>query len=154
MPTISYLFVFSSVPNTPGIMKPYGGDHREGTKERIFNKKLSSARVIVENVFGVMSAVFRVLRSPMLLEPELASQVVMACVVLHNFLRRNRPSRTVYNPPSTFDVYDGDELIIPGSWRDDIPNNPVLRDIGNIPRRSPKNPLEIRNEFANYFYKT
>lgn len=78
------------------IMKPYGGDHREGTKERIFNKKLSSARVIVENVFGVMSAVFRVLRSSMPLEPELASQVVMACVVLHNCLRRNRLSFLCY----------------------------------------------------------
>lgn len=70
------------------IMKPYPGVHQDGTKERIFNKKLSSARVIVENVFGVMSVVFRVLRSPMLLQPESASKVVMACVVLHIFEKK------------------------------------------------------------------
>nr|CAH7751077.1 unnamed protein product [Callosobruchus chinensis] len=51
------------------LMKPYPGAHPEGTKERNFNKKLSSARVVVETVFGIMSSVFRVLRKPLLLEP-------------------------------------------------------------------------------------
>lgn len=41
---------------------------------------------MVENIFGILSAVFRVLRKPMLLEPDNASLVVMAIVHLHNFL--------------------------------------------------------------------
>lgn len=134
------------------LMKPYPGVHQEGTKERIFNKKLSSARVVVENVFGVMSSVFRVLRKPLLLQPEPAIQVVMACIVLHNFLRRSRRSSHAYNPPGTFDIYDGDDLIVQGSWRANTPINPALRNIRNIPRRSPRNPVDIRNEYANYFY--
>lgn len=135
------------------LMKPYPGAHQEGTKERIFNKKLSSARVVVENVFGVLSSVFRVLRKPLLLEPEPAITVVMACIVLHNFLRKSRHSSHRYNPPGTFDIFDGDNLIVQGSWRADIPSNPALRNIANIPRRSPRNPVDIRNEFAYYFYR-
>lgn len=47
------------------LMKPFSGTHRKGSAERIFNYRLSRARRVVENVFGICSAVFRVLRKPM-----------------------------------------------------------------------------------------
>lgn len=134
------------------LMKPYPGEHLADTKERVFNKKLSSARVVVENTFGVMSSVFRVLRKPMLLQPEPATEVVMACIVLHNFLRMSQNSRDSYNPPGTFDTYFGDTLISKGSWRDNVPDNPALQNMRNVPRRSPRTAVEIRNEFANNFH--
>lgn len=114
----------------------YPGEHLEGTKERIFNKKLSSARAIVENTFEVMCSVFRVLRKPLLLQPGPATRVVMACVVLHNFLRMSKYSSGSYNPPGTFDTYSGDTLIRNGSWRDNAPDNPALRNMRRVPRRS------------------
>lgn len=52
------------------IMKPYSGVYGKCSKERIFNYRLSRARRVVENTFGIISAVFRVLRKPMLLEPQ------------------------------------------------------------------------------------
>lgn len=54
------------------VMKPYSGDHAAGSSRRIYNYRLSRARRVVENAFGIISAVFRVLRKPMLLQPDTA----------------------------------------------------------------------------------
>lgn len=51
------------------LLKPYSG--RSLTElNRIFNYRLSRARRIIENVFGIMSARFRVLRTPINLDAE------------------------------------------------------------------------------------
>ncbi|CAH2021440.1 unnamed protein product [Acanthoscelides obtectus] len=104
---------------TENMMKPYAGTHNKGSKERVFNYRLSRARRIVENVFGIMSAVFRVLRKPMLLQPDIVTDIVMTCALLHNFLRRSKRSRLIYTPPGSFDTENDDGEIQPGSWRDD-----------------------------------
>lgn len=70
-------------------MTPFAGIHPKGSKERIFNYRLSRARRVVENAFGIMSAKFRVLRSTMILSPKSAKTIVLATVHLHNFLRRD-----------------------------------------------------------------
>lgn len=70
-------------------MKPYPGIQESGSKKRIFNYRLSRARRVVENSFGILSAVFRVLRKPLLVEPAKASTVIQCCIYLHNFLRKS-----------------------------------------------------------------
>lgn len=70
-------------------MKPFPGIQSKGSKERTFNYKLSKARRLIENIFGIMSAVFRVLRKPILLQPDKATIIVLCCVYLHNFLRKS-----------------------------------------------------------------
>lgn len=70
------------------LMKPY--PQRTGLDEgqRIFNYRLSRARRIVENAFGILCNRFRViLRSPILLSPEKVEKTVLCCCTLHNFLR-------------------------------------------------------------------
>ncbi|XP_055944313.1 uncharacterized protein LOC129975284 [Argiope bruennichi] len=52
------------------MMKPYPGNFEKGSTERIFNYRLSRARRVVENVFGIMASVFRVFRKPMALQPD------------------------------------------------------------------------------------
>ncbi|CAH2010569.1 unnamed protein product [Acanthoscelides obtectus] len=52
------------------MMKVYSGYHERGSKERIYNYRLCRAHRVVENAFGLLSAVLRVLRKPMLLEPK------------------------------------------------------------------------------------
>lgn len=85
------------------LMRPFSGTFEKGSRQRIFNYRLSRARRVVENAFGIMASVFRVLRKPMLSEPEKAEVIVMACAYLHNFLRKSK-SANLYCPQGTNDV--------------------------------------------------
>jgi len=70
------------------IMKPYAPDLNKGSPKRIFNYRLSRARRIIENTFGLLSAVFRIFRKPIEIKvEETIVNIVLACVYLHNFLR-------------------------------------------------------------------
>lgn len=148
-----YVFVADDAfPLTKRIMKPYSGIHEKGTMQRKFNYHLSRARRVVENVFGIVSAVFRVLRKPMLLEPEKAQYVVMATVCLHNFLRKST-SRNIYTPPGTFDQEDSIGNVIDGNWRSCNGNDlSSFKPIRQIPRKTSLEAKEVRDQFATYFF--
>ncbi|CAH2006294.1 unnamed protein product [Acanthoscelides obtectus] len=133
------------------LMKPYPGQHNIGSEKREFNKRLSSARVVVENTFGMMTARFRVFRMPIPLQPEKATLITMTCILLHNFLRRSSTSSCIYTPPGFIDIYDDDSVLIqPGSWRKEQEKTCAIRNLRNVARRSPKDATEIRNEFTKY----
>jgi hypothetical protein len=83
-------------PLSPNLLKPYPGAQEKGSYRRIFNYRLSRARRVSENVFGILSARFRVLRKPLLLSPEKVELVVTACIYLHNYLRSSKCSRQSY----------------------------------------------------------
>jgi len=55
--------------------------------------------------------VFRVLRKPMLLEPEKVQIILMTIACLHNFLRRSHDSAASYTPPDTFDYEENSRVI-------------------------------------------
>ncbi|KAF9405655.1 hypothetical protein HW555_013703 [Spodoptera exigua] len=96
---VPYVFVGDSAfPLQNNIMKPYPGEYPKGSPRRIFNYRLSRARRIVENVFGITASVFRVLRKPMLLQPKTVETIVMAIAHLHNFLRNTDSSKNLYAP--------------------------------------------------------
>lgn len=144
---VPYFFaVDSAFALMENMMKPYSGDHPAGSVKRIFNYRISRARRVVENVFGILSSVFRILRKPMLLEPKKAEIVVSATVYLHNYLRRHAPN--IYTPQGSFDhVENGTE--IPGLWRkDDKPTSMI--PLKSLPRRPPANAMKIRDEIADY----
>ncbi|KAJ8711930.1 hypothetical protein PYW08_004085 [Mythimna loreyi] len=132
-------------------MKPYPGIHNRGTIKRIYNYRLSRSRRIVENVFGILCAVFRVFRKAIPLKPATCEIVTMTCVYLHNFLRRNKQSRAIYTPPGTFDYEDSEYNIIEGFWRREIgPHNSML-DLQPIARHPPLAATVVRDQFAEYF---
>lgn len=132
------------------IMKPFSGVHPKGSMQRVFNYRLSRARRVVENAFGILSAVFRVLRKPMLLEPKKASLVVLSTIYLHNFLRQSECSRNIYNPPGTFD-FEKDGRIFEGSWRNEQNEHQSFLSLKKVPRKSSFSAQEIRNEIGQYF---
>lgn len=45
-------------PLMTNIMKPFSGQYNKGSKERIFNYRLSRVRRVSENVFGIISSVY------------------------------------------------------------------------------------------------
>ncbi|XP_055630744.1 uncharacterized protein LOC129771282 [Toxorhynchites rutilus septentrionalis] len=114
---VPYVFVSDDAfPLQPHIMKPYPFNCQGSM--RIFNYRLSRARRIVENAFGIMSSVFRVLRKPLLITPERVEAIVLATCTLHNFLLSGKSATNVYAPEGTFDREASETgEIIQGTWR-------------------------------------
>ena len=94
------------------MMKPFS--KTELTEdERIFNYRLSRARRVSENAFGILANRFQVLLIPMQHLPSTVKKIVQACLILHNLMRTYYPG--IQN--SLVDREDEDHNIIPGDWR-------------------------------------
>ena len=75
----------------------------------VFNYRLSCARRIVKNAFGILSNRFRLFHSAISLKDiELVNILVLTCCYLHNFLRRR--SQNSYIMPDLNDT-NSDEII-------------------------------------------
>ncbi|XP_071653673.1 uncharacterized protein [Temnothorax longispinosus] len=91
-------------PLKQNLMKPYP-NRRLTIEKRIFNYRLSRARRVVENAFGILANRFRVLLNPILLSVEKVEAITYACVLLHNFLLSKKCQWYVsseYRNPETF----------------------------------------------------
>ena len=87
-------------------------------QKRIFNYRLSRARRVIENAFGIMAQKWRILRRPFKAKEENIRNIVCACVVLHNFLLKESPeSKAMYCPPGTADTEDWQGNLTAGNWR-------------------------------------
>ena len=97
------------------LMKPFS--LRNLTKsQRIYNYRLSRARRIVENAFGILAHRFRCLLSTMQQDPKNVAAITLTCVTLHNLLRNKSKSNVIIE-----DQEDDDHQMIPGAWRNDTP---------------------------------
>ncbi|XP_037810045.1 uncharacterized protein LOC119602536 [Lucilia sericata] len=118
---------------SPHLLKPYSLRTLTAT-QRIYNYRLSRARRVIENAFGILSARFRILRSAIMLEPTKVRTITCACCALHNFLMTQK--KTVYFNPKLVDHYSEDGTLIPGEWRNDIDQN-LPRNLSNSRRILP-----------------
>ena len=66
-------------------MKPYGGKYLE-TEKHIFNYRLSRARRVSENTFGLSTARWGIFKRPIDALPEQCIGITKAVVALHNFI--------------------------------------------------------------------
>lgn len=70
------------------IMKSYTRKSaRENHSETVFNYRLSRARRVTENAFGLLSQTFRIFYQPINLETTTVDDLVWVCCCLHNMLR-------------------------------------------------------------------
>jgi len=74
--------------------------------------RLSRARRVIENAFGILVARWRILFTTLNMLPSNADKIIKACVVLHNFLKLNDGT---YCPPDYVDRYDG-HRVATGLW--------------------------------------
>ena len=104
------------------LMKPYS---KRGLTEgeEIFNYRLSRARRIVENVFGILGNRFRVLQSSISGACVDTNQVVLACCVLHNLLRRECPRGYLSHQDVDTEDVNGD--LQGGEWRKRVQLAPI-----------------------------
>jgi len=141
-------FVFigdAAFPLMENLMKPYG-KHNSGHDEHIFNYRLSRARRVVENAFGILATRFRVFLQPLNVSLENVDAVVMASCVLHNFLRKK--SSTFYTSANHIDSEDTESgNIIQGQWRQ-IGEMVPLQQSSSY---TPQNAKLVRDKYKEYF---
>ena len=97
------------------MMKPYS-QWGLGNKEGIFNYRLSCARRVVENVFGILANCFQVLLMTIQHSLNTVKIIIKACVVLHNLMRiryHGLQSQQLDRPENVNCDF------IPGAWRQD-----------------------------------
>lgn len=137
----------------PYLIKPYPYKNQPGPN-RVFNYRLSRARRLVENVFGLIANKFRILRKPILLEPEKVRKIVLAICALHNFLIKRKESATNYAPTGTFDKEDETtHANINGAWRqeDGMPTDTLFSLQGGVCQNHSNEAKLVRDELKEYF---
>lgn len=127
------------------MQKPFPG-YALTRKQKIFNYRLSRARRIVENTFGILSCRFRLLRRSIEVHPDTGQEIVMACCLLHNYLRKN--ARSTYLPPDAVDTEGDDGFIIDGFWRQEAGLTPLQSFVQRKPSDYAK---DVRSRLADYF---
>ncbi|XP_068135972.1 uncharacterized protein [Hyperolius riggenbachi] len=129
------------------ILRPYVKETPSKEKQ-IFNYRLYRARRVAENAFGLLSNRFRIFRTTINLSPHKIELIVMACCLLHNFLRRSNTAE--YAPESMLDLEDIDEArIIPGEWRNE---NPGLVPLQFMEPGKPEASAKLnRKNYKTYF---
>lgn len=144
-----YMFLADDAfPLKCNLMKPYS---RRGMilRERVFNYRLSRARRVVENAFGILSGRFRVFRAPIALKLDSARMLVLAAVCLHNFLIDHKVINT--NCGTTVDNEDiQNGIFTGGDWRTN--HQPSgLRELEAQVGRCAADAKLMRNELSEYF---
>uniref|UniRef100_A0A3Q3EDM0 DDE Tnp4 domain-containing protein n=1 Tax=Labrus bergylta TaxID=56723 RepID=A0A3Q3EDM0_9LABR len=73
------------VPYNPDLMRPYPRQNLSH-KKIFFNYRLSRARMVVENLFGILASRWRIFHRRINLQPKNEDSRVVAACILHNFL--------------------------------------------------------------------
>ncbi|XP_036141722.1 protein ALP1-like [Monomorium pharaonis] len=90
-------------PLKPYLLRPYPGKNGLTPQQDIFNYRLSRARRMVENTFGILASQWRVYRKPIIALPQTATSIVQATMCLHNWLRKEDIGRNIYVPLNMID---------------------------------------------------
>ncbi|MCG8624691.1 MAG: transposase family protein [Proteobacteria bacterium] len=125
------------------LMRPYPRRKKNENlpeDKAVFNYRLSRARRIVENAFGIMVQCWRILLRRMQLKETTAISVVKACCILHNYLREEAE----YQDRSTLQVNDNGDVIVP-------PVNHIVNVAYLRGYHSARDAIQTRDLFKTYF---
>lgn len=160
-PSLPYVFVADEAfPLKENLLRPYPG-RQIPERQRLFNYRLSRARRIIENAFGIFCQKWRIFRSPIIGLPQNVISYLKAALVLHNWLRKLEaplnPNQRKYCPP-TYEDRDGKAgRITKGKWRADATANPPS-NLLPVQRLGSNNhtlsAADVRESFLRYFTTT
>ncbi|KAL0386300.1 UNVERIFIED_CONTAM: hypothetical protein Sradi_3024300 [Sesamum radiatum] len=100
IPRGNYYFVEYSYSNGEEFLSPYrgvryhlkevwdSGQNAPQNHEEFFNMKHASARNVIERMFGLLKARWAILRSPAFYSIKIQNRIIMACCLLHNYIRQ------------------------------------------------------------------
>lgn len=148
IPDGGFLVGDDAFPLKPYLMKPYTSHRMPLTKEeKVFNYRISRARRIVENAFGILVSRFRVFDRKLSCSLLTVNKLVRAACGLHNWLRMT--SSATYLPRGAVDdehLDSGD--VIPGQWRAEIGELRNLEPYGG--RRTTELAKKMRDRLKEY----
>ena len=147
-PRLPFVFVGDEAfPLLPNLLRLYPGDYLPYEK-RVYNYRLSRARGVVENAFGILASKFRFLRRPMIMSPNNAEAIVLGAAALHNFLHREVGLHYIGPKSTDYETSHGDWQ--PGQWRAEGVGN-MLRPMQRHGKRSTDSAAAVRDAFKTYF---
>lgn len=147
----NYVIVGDAFPQKTYLMKPYSRCGTLTFQQKNFNYRLSKARRIIKNTFGIVVSKFRIFEKSISLSPDKVDKIVLACCTLHIWLRKT--SATYFTPRliDTENLETGEILL--GTWRNIQSGG--LRDLGNVRSHNhTKAAVLIRDRYADYFTTT
>lgn len=146
---VPYVFVADDAfPHRADMMKPFRQAQLDSPDKEIFNYRLSRARHVVENGFGILASRFRIYHTQINLERQNIVKVVMATCVLHNFLMEH--ASTTYAPPSNLYQENTENGSIDCTGYNTSQSNMFAlnrQNLGNINY----NAKQVRENFMDYF---
>ncbi|XP_065657974.1 uncharacterized protein LOC136082495 [Hydra vulgaris] len=133
------------------MMKPYAFKNLLIDKF-VFNYRLSRARRVVENAFGIASSRFRVFHKPIIANVENVIAITKAVVALHHFLMTENINNNNNYCPSNYVDQDGPNRLQLGDWRKKAPtvNGLVINSKSNNYSDTAK---KVRDSFKEFFNK-
>lgn len=134
------------------MMRPYPRRCLNDEK-KIFNYRLSRARRMIENTFGIFAARWRIFRRAISAGPITADRMLLATMCLHNFLQTKNnekvPLQQRYCYPQFVDR-ETVEGLIEGEWRQQSEDN--MRPIENAgAHRATREAYAMRDTLSEYF---
>jgi hypothetical protein len=145
---IPHMFVADEAfPLRPYLMRPFPGRQLDSREKRIFNYRLSRARRVIENTFGILSHRWHLLFRPIIAEPPKVVLLVKAMCALHNLMRAKADQQ--YTPPGFIDSVSPDGRINEGFWRES--QLAVLGQTGYHSRSATVAANSIRDHLVEYF---
>lgn len=118
------------------LMKPFSFRGQD-IRDRVYNLRLSRARRMIESVFGIIAAKFRVLRTTIELSEKNVKICVLAICALHNFLLKT--NRQAY--------LESDNEI-------ENHTNEETNEMPSEERNSSNEAKRVREKFRDYFVST
>lgn len=131
------------------MMRPYPGRGELTEDMVIYNYRHSRARRVIENTFGILVSLWRILKKPIEADVDNAVIMVKAILCLHNWLRKE-DNDGHYLQRNLVDRYNG-ATFIPGQWREDIVQSALQSIPNNGSIFSSRFAAAVRDEFRDYF---
>ncbi|XP_033119853.1 uncharacterized protein LOC117119150 [Anneissia japonica] len=124
------------------LMKPFS--HRSQVqREIIYSYRLSRARRVIENAFGILSHRFWCFLTTMQQHPETINLIAMCACVLHNLILTRYPLATTdadHEDPAT-------HALIPGAWREDCDMAVLMHLSGHNSKKEAKQ----QRDYLSYY---
>ena len=112
-------------------------------EEKIFHYRLSRARLVIENAFGILVSRFRVIDKKIASNLSTTDKIVKACCVIHNWLLET-DSKVYLMPLSVEEGNIDTGEIIPGRWRLEV------TEMRNIQQPTASRSCRLAREYRDY----